>query len=200
MYQPGFAVYITLGLMSNISDMETPKTRIATAQATLGLAIRLHSDVIAGRIRDTIYQREVVIITGGPGLLLPPDYRATELDLHNGTQNLVVMALGASALTLDETLDGTFGKPDYDAEPKRRGLRIMVNQLRNAFAHNPWRARWVIRPKFQKVHSVSLGGQAPFEFDATRLDGEGVKPEDVGGFEYWIKVLQYCESIVPDEA
>lgn len=39
----------------------------------------------------------------------------------------------------------------------------------------------------------------PFEFDATRLDGAGVKPEDVGGFEYWINVLQYCEGIVPDE-
>lgn len=109
------------------------------------------------------------------------------------------MALGASALTLDETLDDVFGKPDADPEPARYGLRIMVNQLRNAFAHNPWRARWKVWPKFQKVHSVSLGGQMPFEFDATRLDGAGVKPEDVGGFEYWINVLQYCEGIVPDE-
>jgi len=183
--------------MSNGSGAETPRTRIATAQATLGLAIRLNSEVVAGRIRATIYQREVVIVTGGAGLLLPPDYRATKQDLQDGTQNLVVMALGASALTLDETLDDVFGKPDSDLEPTRQGLRIMVNQLRNAFAHNPWRARWVIWPKFQKVHSVLLGGQAPFEFDATRLNGAGVKPEDVGGFEYWIKVLQYSESIVP---
>ena len=183
--------------MSNGSGAETPRTRIATAQATLGLAIRVHSEVIAGRIRDTIYQREVVVVTGGPGLLLPPDYRATKQDLHDGTQNLVVMALGASALTLDEALDDVFGKPETDPVTSRRGLRIMVNQLRNAFAHNPWRARWVIWPKFQKVHAVSLGGLAPFDFDATGLDGAGVKPEDVGGFEYWIKVLQYCEGIVP---
>lgn len=183
--------------MSNGSGIETPRTRIATAQATLCLAIRVHSEVIAGRISATIYQRPVVVITGGPGLLLPPEYRATKQDLHDGTQNLVVMALGASALTLDETLDEIFGKPGADPVTSRRGMRIMVNQLRNAFAHNPWRAHWVIWPKFQKVHAVSLGDLPPFDFDATGLDRAGVKPEDVGGFEYWMKVLQYCEGIVP---
>ena len=130
-------------------------------------------------------------------MLLPADYRATEQDLHDGAQNLVVMALGASALTLDETLDEVFGKPEQDQEQDRRGLRIMVNQLRNAFAHNPWRPRWVIRPKFQAVHNISLGPTRSFKFDASNLNGCGVKPEDIGGFENWIAVLQYYEGIVP---
>jgi hypothetical protein len=183
--------------MSNSSGIETPRTKIATAQATFGLAVRINAEVVAGRLRTTIYQREVVIHTGGTGLLLPPDYRAGKQDLLDGTQNLVVMALGASALTLDDTLDEVFGKPEADPEAGRRGLRVMVNQLRNAFAHNPWRPRWVIWPKYRAVHTITLGATGLPAFDATNLDGAGVKPEDVGGLESWVKVLQYCEGIVP---
>ncbi len=184
--------------MERGSGIETPRTRIATAQATLALAIRLNAEVISGRIRTTIYQRKVNIITGGASLLLPPDYLAGKQDLLGGAQNLVVMALGSSALTLDETLDDVFGGPSVDPDPSRYGLRVMVNQLRNAFAHNPWRARWKVYPKFQTVHMVKLGEEMSFNFDATCLDGAGVKPEDVGGLEGWVKVLEYCKRIVPD--
>jgi hypothetical protein len=183
--------------MTNGSGVETPRAKVATAQATLSLAVRINAEVVAGRLRTTIYQRQVVIHTGGTGLLLPADYQAGKQELLDGVQNLVVMALGASALTLDETLDEVFGKPDADPETARRGLRVMVNQLRNAFAHNPWRPRWVIWPKYRAVHSIRLGPTSLPDFDARNLDGACVKPEDVGGLECWVKVLKHCEGIVP---
>jgi hypothetical protein len=182
--------------MSNGSGVETPQTRIATAQATLSLAVRLNSEVLAGRLRSTIYQREVHIITGGPGLMLPPDYGANRQDLNNGTQNLVLLSLGASALILDETLDEVFGKPETDIQ-SRRGMRIMVNQFRNAFAHNPWRPRWKVWPKYRSVYPVYLADEHLLDFDATNLDGQPIKPEDVGGLEAWVKILKHCENIVP---
>jgi hypothetical protein len=82
-------------------------------------------------------------------------------------------------------------------EPDKQGLRVLVNQLRNAFAHNPWRPKWAVWPKYRSIHSVKLGADAGFDFDATGLDGNGVKPEDVGGLETWVEVLKHCESIVP---
>jgi len=183
--------------LSNGTGIETPRSRIATAQATLSLAIRLNSEVLAGRIRSTIYQYAVRIITGGPGLVVPPDYSATRQDLYDGTQNLVLISLGASALILDETLDEVFGKPDTDAHD-RIALRVMVNQLRNAFAHNPWRPRWTVWPKYRSVHRVMLGEIHLHDFDAIDLNGQAIKPEDVGGMESWVKVLQYCKRIVPE--
>ena len=186
----------TLDLMSNGSGAETPQTRIATAQATLSLAVRLNSEVLAGRVRSTIYQREVHIITGGPGLMVPPDYCANQQDLYDGTQNLVLLALGASALILDETLDDVFGKPEADIQ-HRRGLRVMIKQFRNAFAHNPWRPRWKVWPKCRAVHSVHLAEEHLLDFDANNLDGQPIKPEDVGGLEAWVKILKHCESIAP---
>jgi hypothetical protein len=177
---------------------ETAKVRIATAQATLAMAMRLHAEVCSGRIRETIYQRKITIMTGGAGLNLPPDRRATRHDLHGGTFNLILIALGASALTLDETLELYFGEINPQLDPEMVGLRTMVNQLRNAFAHNPFRPRWLIRPHLVGKYSVKLGEEDRIEFDATRLDGVEVKPEDVGGLEGWIRVLQYCESIVDE--
>ena len=97
--------------MSDGSGADTPRARIFTSQATLSLAIRINAAVLSGRLKSTIYERPVRIVTGGPGLRLPADHRAGFQDLYDGTQNLVIMALGASALSLDETLDLENQKP-----------------------------------------------------------------------------------------
>ena len=182
--------------MTNGHGIETPANKFATAQATLELAIRLDAEVNAGRINASIYQREVTVITGGQGLRLPAFPGGTEKDLRSGSFNLILIALSASALTADETLDEVFGKASFDADASRAGIRIMVNQLRNAFAHNPWRPRWVIYPKYRKAYPITLDDGTVFTFDATNLDGDGLKAEQVGGLEFWVKLLQHCEKLV----
>lgn len=138
----------------------------------------------------------MTIITGGTGLHLPPFPAGTNDDLNLGTFNLVLIALSASALTADETLDEVFGKASTDKDPSRTGLRIMVNQLRNAFAHNPWRPKWVVLQVYRKAYPIVLDDGTTFTFDATNLDGEGVTPEHVGGLEFWVTLLQHCERLV----
>jgi hypothetical protein len=123
--------------MSNGHGIETSASRLATAKASLALALRLYSEVEAGRIRRTLYEREVAVYTGGAGVLIPKYFAASAEDLKSGTFNFVILALGGSALIADETLDDAFGKLSADSEQSRQGLRILINQLRNAFAHNP---------------------------------------------------------------
>jgi hypothetical protein len=182
--------------MANGHGQETPENKIATAQATLGLAMRLNAEVEAGRIDKNLYLRDVTIVTSGSGVRLPAFPEATASDLKNGMFNIVLIALSASALTVDETLDEVFGKAASDIDSKRVGIRIMVNQLRNAFAHNPWRPRWVVYAKYRNVYPITLDDGSKFIFDATKLDGQPVKPEQVGGLEFWVKVLQHCERLV----
>lgn len=176
--------------------IETPANKIATAQATFQLAIRLNAEVVAGRITSEIFAREVAVHTGGPGLKLPAFAEATVDDLRHGIFNIVLIALSASALTVDETLDEVFGSVAADADVGRKGIRVMVNQLRNAFAHNPWRPRWVVYPKYRGVYPIKLDDGSMFTFDSTNLDGRQVKPEDVGGLEFWVKLLRHCEELV----
>lgn len=176
--------------------METSANKIATAQATFELAIRLNAEVVAGRITSEIFKHQVTVHTGGPGLALPAFPQGTELDLKHGIENIVLIALGASALTLDETLDEVFGKVRADTDPSRKGIRVLVNQLRNAFAHNPWRARWVVYEQYRDTYPITLEDGSTFTFDSRQLNGQQIKPEDVGGLEFWVKVLQHCEGLV----
>jgi hypothetical protein len=182
--------------MANGHGTETPANKLATAQATLELAIRLNAEVNTGRIDASIYQREVTVITGGAGLRLSPFPAGTNEDLMLGAFNLVLIAHSASALTTDETLDEVFGKASNDQDATRLSIRVMVNQLRNAFAHNPWRPRWLVYPKYRQAYPITLDDGTTFTFDATNLDGDGVKPEHVGGLEFWVKMLQHRERLV----
>jgi hypothetical protein len=182
--------------MTNGHGIETPANKIATAQATLGLAVRLSGEVEAGRITTEMFRRGVTVHTGGAGLRLPPFPEGTDQDLRHGIFNIVLTALSASALSVDETLDEVFGNASTDTDPRLIGMRVMVNQLRNAFAHNPWRPKWVIFQKYRRSYPIELDEGSKFTFDATNLDGDGVKPEHVGGLEFWVKLLQHCERLV----
>jgi hypothetical protein len=182
--------------MTNGHGTETPANKIATAQATLALAIRLSGEVEAGRITTEMFKRGVTVHTAGEGLRLPPFPEGTDQDLRDGIYNIVLIAFSASALTVDETLDEVFGKAPTDTNSTRIGMRAMVNQLRNAFAHNPWRPKWMIFQQYRKSYPIELDDGSRFTFDATNLDGDGVKPEHVGGLEFWTKLLQHCERLV----
>ncbi|HWN77275.1 MAG TPA: hypothetical protein VNN81_05205, partial [Bradyrhizobium sp.] len=67
--------------MTNGHGIETPANKIATAKATLGLAIRLNAEVKQGRITTEIFKRGVTVYTGGAGLRLPPFPEGTDQDL-----------------------------------------------------------------------------------------------------------------------
>jgi len=75
--------------MSNGHGQETPANKIATAQATLALAIRLNAEVEAGRIDQRIYSSNVTVSTGGSGVRLPASPEATSADLKNGVFTIV---------------------------------------------------------------------------------------------------------------
>jgi hypothetical protein len=184
--------------MSNGHGIDTPANRIATALAGVALALRLSAEVEEGRLTEEIYRRAVTIHTGGPGVRLPPDPSATIDDLRNGMHNVVLIAVGASALLLDETLDECFGPVAKDADPTRTGLRALASHLRNAFAHNPTRPRWTIRERYRHRYEFELGAGDRIVFDATTLDGKQIQPADFGGFEVWVRVLQHCERLVPN--
>jgi len=180
--------------MTNGHGIETPANKIATAQATLSLAIRLSAEVESGRITTAIYNRSVNVQTGGAGFLPFPE--GTETHLKHGIFNIVLNALSISALTVDETLDEVFGKSNAGIDQNLVSIKVMVNQLRNAFAHNPWRPKWVIHQKYKTRYPMTIDVGSHFTFGATNLDGDGVMPEHVGGWEFWTKLLQHCERLV----
>ncbi len=150
----------------------------------------------AGCINKEIFNRVVEVHTGSAGVKVPIFPDGTEEDLKFGIANIVLIALSASALTVDETLNEVFGGLASESDPNKKAIRVMVNQLRNAFAHNPWRPKWVVFEKYRNIYPIELYDGRKFEFDARTLDGDGIKPEQVGGLEFWVKLLQHCEKAV----
>jgi len=108
--------------MTNGHGIETPANKIATAQATLGLAFRLSGEGEEGRITTEIFKRGITVHTGGDGLRLPSFPEGTDQNLKDGIFNIVLNALSASALTVDETLDEVFGKASTDTDLTRIGI------------------------------------------------------------------------------
>lgn len=182
--------------MTGGRGIENPANKFATAQAVLSLAFRLRAEVNSGRLTKELFQQEVVVNTGSTGIIVPSFPEGTHQDLIDGIENISLIALSASALTADETLDEVYGSLTNETDTNRKGLRVMVNQLRNAFAHNPWRPRWQIFPKYRGAYPITLSDGSFFKFDSQTLDGEPIKPEDVGGMEFWVKLLQHCEREV----
>ncbi|MGZ3814826.1 MAG: hypothetical protein ACXVA0_24040 [Mucilaginibacter sp.] len=182
--------------MTSEYGIETPANKIATAKAILCLAIRLSGEVESGRITSEVYKHSVTVHTGGQGLILPAYTEGNDQDLKTGISNIVFVALYASALTLDETLLEMFGAIKDDKNSAQKGIRVMINQVRNAFAHNPWRPKWVIHKPYRASYTIELEDKSKFTFDATNLDGDGVKPEHVGGLEFWMRLVQHCEKLV----
>ena len=127
--------------MTNGHGVETAANKIATAQANLCLAIRLMVDVEQGRITADIFKRSVTVRTNGDAIELSPSPEKNDDNLKDEIFNIVFNALSVSALVVDETLCEMFGPPAEDTDPSREGIRMMVHQLRNAFAHNPWRPK-----------------------------------------------------------
>jgi hypothetical protein len=183
--------------MTNGHGNETAANKIATAQANLCLALRLMDDVEQGRITAEIFKRRVTVRSDGDSVELSPSPEKNDDNLKDEIFNIVLNALSVSALVVDETLDEAFGPPAKDTDPSRIGIRFMVNQLRNAFAHNPWRPKWkIFSQKARKSYPIELDDGTKITFDATNLHGDGRKAEQVGGLGFWMKLLRHCEGLV----
>ena len=174
--------------MSEVSE------RMATASAMLAYAFRISSEITSDRIGPEICNRAVNIITGDVGVHLEPDPSVTREELTAWSKNMVMLALYGSALTCDELLDSTCISDSQDESDI--GIVVLVNQLRNAFAHSPWQPRWRIFSKYRKAYPITLANGARFTFPAHKLNGEYVKPGDYGGREFWLAVLKQCEGMV----
>ena|ERR1700730_406761 len=149
-----------------------------------------------GRITSDIFKRSVPVRTDGNSVELSPSFEKTDQNLKDEIFNIVFNALSVSALVVDEVLIEAFSPLAKDTDPSRRGIRVMVHQLRNAFAHNPWRPKWMIERKDDRnIFPIELYDGSKFTFDTTSLDGD-VKPEHVGGLGFWMKLLQHCKRLV----
>jgi hypothetical protein len=171
-------------------SLATPSEKINNAAATLILSARFHSACINRRITSETFLGPTQIDTGGLGITIPSQVYSHE-KLVDQSFNIFLLAVGSSAIVLDEALDQAFGKKNPSDTSNRGNLRAIIYMIRCAFAHCPFAPIWKIKDRYLRKLSVTHEDFV-VTLDCPTLNGAGVKPEHFGGFESYIKLYQYA--------
>ena len=113
--------------------------------------------------------------------------------------NNVIAVTGVCFNTFDSAMDEVFRKCDKTNPAQKTGFtaaRVIVSQIRNAYAHNPIRPKWVIHnDNHLKTFQI-------IEIDLTvnldSLNHSDFRVEHINGFVGLAKLLKYCLDNVTD--
>jgi len=172
----------------------TPQSKIENALAMLTLSIRFAEGCESGIIPLSFGWRTVHVDTGGPGLTIAPQ-RYSKQKLVDQSYNLMLGALGQTAIIVNEALDQKFGSKNPLDTSELGSARSIIYQIRNAFAHEPLTPIWRVKDSYRRVYAVHVG-PARIRFNGAVLDGRNLRPADFGGIEGYIQMLKYCHEQV----
>lgn len=173
----------------------TPRQQVNNAEAVFILAAKLHEACESGRFPLDLLSPGINIETGGEGLHLST-HLYTRQELTDVSFNIMLYALGAIAIIVDEAVNQVVGPKNPTDTSDLGSARAIVYQIRNAFAHGPTNPHWEIAPKYQRVYTVTASG-ATIAFDGAALNGQGLVPAHFGGHEGIFRIMQYCRDQMP---
>jgi hypothetical protein len=111
-------------------------------------------------------------------------------------RNMVIACLGMCVNIFDGALEETFQPSIKKFSTKDNSVddltaaRAIINQMRNAFAHRPERPTWRVKnPNFLRAFQVK---QINLTVDLQELNGQLIKPGQVGGYKAFFDLFKYC--------
>jgi hypothetical protein len=171
--------------------IRTPFTAAVNALNLFLAALRNLEAIRAGRIRPEMYV-ERLDLEDENGVFMVRSvqrYDAQRLDVSG--ENLLWAALGVSAAAMDRALDDTFGAKEPRATDDLGAARAIVYQIRNSFAHNPFKPQWRMDERYRRVLRVAA---IDVECDGSACNGQAVAPAHFGGWPGYFKVMTYCRD------
>lgn len=113
--------------------------------------------------------------------------------------NGVITTTGVCFTAFDSALDDIFGKGEKSNPVQTTGLlaaRIIVNQIRNAYAHDPIHPKWHVQnPNHQKTFQIN---EIDLTVNLRELNGKDFKVEQINGSVGVAKLLNYCLNNVKE--
>lgn len=164
---------------------------VQRAIATLCYAFRIYASVNDGTIT--------------PAELAPPfnfgaedhayevviDKPYADRQVADGSWNLVLAALTTSTAANHRALQQHFGKksPDPLTTDELEQAWNILHQLRNAFAHDPFRPTFVPSTGYRRTYTVASLG---ISCDFAALTGTEFKPHIFGGLDGYLALVSLC--------
>lgn len=178
---------------------ETPAIVIQAAIDAFVFASFVRDAIFEGRITPTTFRGQIKLDAGGYGLNIQKAFSPD--DLVAGAGNVVLMALGTTAIATDKAMDIVFGGKRPDETTDLGSARAIIYQVRCAYAHDPLNPVW--KPKLTKYNkkycvTVEVPKQSDgtvsrqIEFDPDKLNEKPVEFEHLGGLGGYMSLLHYC--------
>lgn len=177
---------------------DTPSHAIQSGIAGLVFSIFLSHAIKNSAINSSTLPQNIRVDEGGHGIELKKRFTAEELEVN--ANNIVLTALGISALATDSAMDKTFGPKDPHDTGELGSARAIVYQIRCAFAHDPINPRWDSTPKYNRSYSATVTLKddkgallsRTIVFNRPAISGKLLATEDFGGLSGYLALLEYC--------
>jgi hypothetical protein len=128
----------------------------------------------------------------------PVDIPSTKMEKL--ASNAAKAMTGVIFTAFDSAMDKAFNKSDKNNPAGTTGLlaaRVIVFQIRNAFAHEPTNPKWrIYKAKHRKSFEIS---EIDLTINLEELNGQDFNHSQVKGFVGLTRLLDYCLRNVKDD-
>jgi hypothetical protein len=150
-----------------------------TAFGQLHFAIKLMQAAEDGQLDLEAIDRPLTIQDAQGLVVLPDKVLDNEDELVHACQNLVTIAYGAAAITLDRCREEAGVSLPGQIETEMDQWVSLVYQIRNAFAHDIAEPRWhITKERYRRTYRIGR-----VEADLSEVSGKHFEYSHVGGAE-----------------
>jgi hypothetical protein len=178
----------------------TPVQIIKSSIRAFAHACFLDNAVHEGRITPATFQNQIRLEEDGGDVVLRHTF--TEGQIKVETHNLILLTLGNSAVSTNKALEVVYGKEFDPADTTPEGsARVLLYQIRCAFAHDPFNPVWTPKPWLYDQHyrvvvkvnrpNGDLDTRRAITFHPPSLKGMRLHPDHIGGIGGYLGLLHY---------
>jgi hypothetical protein len=178
--------------------VETPVDRIKRAFELFVFSCFLDDAINNNRIKPKTFSEQITLPDGKHRLNFKIAFRDVQLKPY--AKNICLMALGTTAISASKAME-VFGPLDPNQTGKFGSARVILYQIRCAFAHDPLIPVWTPNVKnYNRTYRVRVQVPSASGKTCTRtiklhpptLKGLELCTNDLGGLAGYFGLLQYC--------
>lgn len=170
-----------------VSPELTPVERIKQVFLQFEFAVKLMNYFELKKVDKQEFDTDTIVLLDQGSISFRNNAFQSYNDLILAAQNSYQITLGATAITLDDSLDEAGIKHDASDSSPRGQLRKLVYMIRCAFAHDMLTPRWCVNSTNVCVLDVKLASQT-LRVDLANLNGKLFDNQDIGGVIAYLEI------------
>jgi hypothetical protein len=186
--------------------VETPVQAIKSAIELFVFACFINDAVAQKLITPKSFSEKVRLDEGGHGLDFTAVFGTDQLKAH--AHNMTRMSLGTTAIATNKAIEAVFGELNPADTSPDGSARVILYQIRCAFAHDPLNPVWTPHTtKYNHTYRVTVQGTEQgntmshtIVFHPPTLRNKHLGADDFGGLGAYMGLLYYFRAKIEGNA